>query len=77
MYFLGTNGGVSIVGLLVSLIGGLVVGIGHYLTLLMLVSTPVMIAAPPQWPIVLVGAAGGLLGSLIDSLLGATMQYSG
>ncbi|XP_045136021.1 transmembrane protein 19-like isoform X1 [Portunus trituberculatus] len=73
----GTNGGVSLIGLLVSILGGLLVGIGHYLTLLMLVSTPVMIAAPPQWPIVLVGAAGGLLGSLIDSLLGATMQYSG
>lgn len=53
------------------------VGVGHYLTLLMLVSSPVMIAAPPQWPIVLVGAAGGLIGSIIDSLLGATMQYSG
>ncbi|XP_050717135.1 transmembrane protein 19-like isoform X1 [Eriocheir sinensis] len=73
----GTNGGISIIGLVVSCLGGLVVGVGHYLTLLMLVSSPVMIAAPPQWPIVLVGAAGGLLGSIIDSLLGATMQYSG
>lgn len=75
--FSGTNGGVSLAGLVVSCLGGLLVGVGHYLTLLMLVSTPVMVAAPPQWPIILVGAAGGLLGSVIDSLLGATLQYSG
>nr|XP_053639377.1 transmembrane protein 19-like [Cherax quadricarinatus] len=73
----GTNGGISFIGLVVSLLGGLVVGIGHYLTLLMCVSNPVMISAPPQWPIIFVGAAGGLMGSLIDSVLGATMQFSG
>ncbi|XP_066965852.1 transmembrane protein 19 [Macrobrachium rosenbergii] len=73
----GTNGGVTVIGLLVSFIGGLLIGVGHYLTLLMFVSTPVLISAPPQWPIVFVGALGGLLGSLIDSVIGATMQYSG
>ncbi|XP_068248509.1 transmembrane protein 19 isoform X2 [Palaemon carinicauda] len=73
----GTNGGVTAIGLLVSLIGGFVIGLGHYLTLLMFVSTPVLISSPPQWPIVFVGALGGLLGSLIDSVIGATMQYSG
>lgn len=73
----GTNGGISFVGLLVSFLGGLLVGLGHYFTLLMLVSDPVMISAPPQWPVIFVGAAGGLLGSVIDSLLGATMQFSG
>ena len=30
-----------------------------------------------QWPIILVGTFSGLLGSLIDSLLGETLQYSG
>lgn len=73
----GTNGGITFIGLVVSLLGGLVVGIGHYLTLLMCVSSPVMISAPPQWPIIFVGAVGGLMGSLIDSILGATMQFSG
>ena len=75
--FTGTNGGITVIGLLVSLIGGLVIGLGHYIALLMLVSSPVLTSAPPQWPIIIVGALGGLLGSLIDSVLGATMQYSG
>ncbi|XP_037780926.1 transmembrane protein 19-like isoform X1 [Penaeus monodon] len=73
----GTNGAVSTSGIIMSLLGGLVVGIGHYLTLLMFVSSPVMISAPAQWPIIFVGAVGGLLGSLIDSVIGATMQFSG
>lgn len=73
----GTNGGVSFIGLVVSLIGGFLIGLGHYFTLLMMVSDPVMITAPPQWPVVFVGALGGLLGSLIDSFIGATMQFSG
>lgn len=75
--FTGTNGAVSTSGIVMSLLGGLVVGIGHYLTLLMFVSSPVMISAPAQWPIIIVGAVGGLLGSLIDSVIGATMQFSG
>lgn len=75
--FLGTNGGISFVGLIVSFLGGMLVGLGHYFALLMFVSNPIMISAPPQWPIIFVGAAGGLVGSVIDSVLGATMQFSG
>ena len=30
-----------------------------------------------QLPVVLVGGAAGLFGSVVDSLLGATVQYSG
>ncbi|XP_042207277.1 transmembrane protein 19-like isoform X1 [Homarus americanus] len=74
---LGTNGGISLVGLVVSLMGGFVVGLGHYFTLLMCVSNSIMISAPPQWPIIFVGAIGGLMGSVIDSVLGATVQFSG
>lgn len=33
--------------------------------------------AAPQWPIILYGAMAGLLGSILDSYLGAIMQYSG
>lgn len=37
----------------------------------------VLIASPNQWPIIVCGAFAGLFGSLIDSILGATIQYSG
>ncbi|KAK7060658.1 Transmembrane protein 19 [Halocaridina rubra] len=73
----GTNGGVSAIGIIVSALGGLVIGSAHYLTLLMLVSSQVMIKAPPQWPVLIVGALGGFIGSLIDSFIGATVQFSG
>jgi len=36
-----------------------------------------MARAPEQWRIILVGGLAGLLGSIIDSLLGASLQYSG
>ncbi|NWS70024.1 TMM19 protein, partial [Crotophaga sulcirostris] len=71
----GTNGGVTLVGLLSSLLGGMVVGITYFLTQLIFV-TDLEISAP-QWPIIVFGAAAGLLGSIVDSYLGATMQYSG
>ncbi|XP_069713655.1 transmembrane protein 19 isoform X2 [Phaenicophaeus curvirostris] len=71
----GTNGGVTLVGLLSSLLGGMVVGIAYFLTQLIFV-TDLEISAP-QWPIIVFGAAAGLLGSIVDSYLGATMQYSG
>lgn len=31
----------------------------------------------PQWSIIIVCAFAGLAGSLVDSVLGATLQYSG
>ncbi|NXS38327.1 TMM19 protein, partial [Pomatostomus ruficeps] len=71
----GTNGAVTLVGLLSSLLGGMAVGIAYFLTQLIFV-TDLEISAP-QWPIIVFGAAAGLLGSVVDSYLGATMQYSG
>ncbi|XP_034382606.1 transmembrane protein 19 isoform X2 [Cyclopterus lumpus] len=71
----GTNGGVTPVGLVASLLGGLVVGVAYYATQLLLVDDLNM--AHPQWPIVVYGGVAGLLGSLLDSFLGAHMQYSG
>ncbi|KAL8613303.1 hypothetical protein ACOMHN_052543 [Nucella lapillus] len=72
----GTNGGVSVMGTMASGMGGVIVGVAYYLTLCLMAGSPLH-NPPPQWPIILVGALGGFLGSLIDSLLGATFQYSG
>jgi len=69
----GTNGGVSFIGLALSLIGGLVIGVAYFMGILMSVSQ----VAPCQLLVILVGGLGGLLGSLLDSLIGATLQFSG
>ncbi|XP_071872832.1 transmembrane protein 19 [Bombus fervidus] len=73
----GTNGGISWAGLLVSILGGITVGLSYYLTVLITVDTVVLQLAAPQWPIIIIGGIGGLYGSIIDSFLGAMLQYSG
>ncbi|RWS10469.1 transmembrane protein 19-like protein [Dinothrombium tinctorium] len=73
----GTNGGVTVIGLFVSAAGGLVIGAAFYLALLLSVNRDILAISPPQWPIIVIGLFCGLLGSVIDSLLGATLQYSG
>ncbi|XP_064456001.1 transmembrane protein 19-like isoform X2 [Ornithodoros turicata] len=72
----GTNGGVSLTGTVFSALGGALVGSVYYLTLLLCVSRDTLVDSPPQWPLVVAGAAAGLLGSFIDSVLGATLQYT-
>ena len=71
----GTNGGVTWMGTAASALGGLLIGAVFWAVGAAL-QPPAPAGAPAQWPIVLVGAAAGVLGSLIDSLLGATFQYS-
>ncbi|XP_014467810.1 PREDICTED: transmembrane protein 19 [Dinoponera quadriceps] len=73
----GTNGGVSWVGFLCSFLGGLVVGLVYYITVLNTVDTAMLQLAAPQWPIVIIGGFSGLFGSILDSIFGATLQYSG
>merc|ERR1711970_1447603 len=73
----GTNGGVTPVGLLSSLCGGLVIGFAYYLGIFMAASQVDTAMAPCQLLVILVGGLGGLLGSLLDSLIGATLQFSG
>ncbi|KAM8971970.1 transmembrane protein 19 [Pelodytes ibericus] len=72
---IGTNGGVTPIGLISSLFGGMSVGVAYFVTQLLLVAD--LDIAAPQWPIIIYGAMAGLVGSVIDSYLGAIMQYSG
>lgn len=51
------------------------VGAAYFVTQLLLVNDLHM--ADPQWPIIMYGGVAGLLGSMLDSFLGAHMQYSG
>nr|XP_025956153.1 transmembrane protein 19 [Dromaius novaehollandiae] len=69
----GTNGGITLVGLFSSLLGGMVVGAAYFIAQLLFVSD--LDISAPQWPIIVFGAAAGFLGSIVDSYLGATMQY--
>lgn len=73
----GTNGGVSVVGILASVVGGALVGMAYYVTLVLTTNEDYLTAGPSQWPLIPVGGLLGLLGSTIDSVLGATLQYSG
>jgi uncharacterized membrane protein len=73
----GTNGGVTFLGLVFSLLGGTAVGLSYYLSVLYFVDSTILAASPPQWPLVFAGSLAGLFGSLVDSILGATLQYSG
>jgi len=73
----GTNGGISILGTVASIIGGTFIGIVFWVAGIFFCNNPVDSTIPPQWPIILLGTLGGTLGSIIDSYLGATLQYSG
>ncbi|CAF0823892.1 unnamed protein product [Brachionus calyciflorus] len=79
----GLNGGVSFIGTLSSALGGFLIGLSYYICLKVSLSIKEFFdfgrydLIQPQWPLVLIGLFCGLLGSLIDSLLGAYFQYSG
>jgi uncharacterized membrane protein len=73
----GTNGGVSWIGLLCSIISGLLIGISYYIAILYTVDAAVLQLAAPQWPIIVVAGFGSLFGNILGSILGETLQYSG
>lgn len=60
-----------------SLLGGTAIGLAYYLVTIYTVDKSILIISPSQWPIIIVGGIAGLLGSVIDSVIGATLQYSG
>jgi uncharacterized membrane protein len=73
----GTNGGVSMGGLLAAVAAGALLGVTHW-SLGLLLASPVHqgAASPHQGWLIVVGALAGLTGSLIDSVLGATLQVT-
>eukprot|EP01128_Nolandella_sp_AFSM9_P009640 TRINITY_DN6272_c0_g1_i1.p1 TRINITY_DN6272_c0_g1~~TRINITY_DN6272_c0_g1_i1.p1 ORF type:complete len:310 (-),score=55.33 TRINITY_DN6272_c0_g1_i1:1-870(-) len=69
----GTNGGLTVLGTVASGLGGLVIGaVALSVSVLFLGGSIV-----GQWPLLFLGLWGGLVGSLVDSFLGATLQFSG
>lgn len=73
----GTNGGVSLWGLFVSFIGGLFIGVFFYIATILFVDSESIQNSPVQFPVILIGGFAGLFGSVVDSFLGATCQFSG
>jgi len=77
----GTNGGITPMGLLASVSGGAGVGFitALYDLLLFIFGRDITFGQvlTSFFRLVLLGAICGLIGSLIDSVLGATLQYSG
>lgn len=75
----GTNGGVTLYGTLSSVGGGLTVGVAYFVSLVVFVdfqfdpSTTLLSQAHVIW----IAGVSGLVGSVIDSILGATAQFSG
>ncbi|KAJ2722583.1 hypothetical protein GGI07_003226 [Coemansia sp. Benny D115] len=72
----GTNGGVSKLGLMSSFAGGAAVGLAADVALWVQYFGAYRSGAMPKIPYNMLGSLLGTLGSLIDSLLGATLQAS-
>jgi uncharacterized membrane protein len=72
---------VTPLGLAASAAGGLAVGLAFWVggVLVPIVTGQVELALrfAAQWPVLLIGLGSGAVGSLIDSVLGATVQFSG
>ncbi|KAG8377914.1 hypothetical protein BUALT_Bualt08G0083100 [Buddleja alternifolia] len=72
----GTNGGVTKAGLLAAAAGGSVIGL-TFVFLGLFTTNCTFNTALKQLLLIPLSALAGLCGSLIDSILGATLQYSG
>lgn len=74
----GTNGGVSLVGCLFSLLGGFIIGVSYIIgNTIFCRSDHLINTLMINIQLLLYCTLFGLLGSSIDSILGATLQFSG
>lgn len=74
----GTNGGVTLVGFILSCIGGGLIGFVDWLYHVLIHTRSLSVHPTKSHTLlILIGAFMGLLGSCFDSVLGATCQFSG
>ena len=72
----GTNGGVTLLGLAASCLGGLFIGLVFYVTTIVSPAGTIR-DLTVQARVIPLSICAGLVGSLIDSVLGATIQFTG
>lgn len=70
----GTNGGVSLEGTMASALGGALIGLTFWICAMVQNLGLASKKIPPQYPMIVAATCSGVVGSLVDSLLGATLQ---